>query len=494
MSIKIKLLLSNILMIMIPLISSLILAVILIGVNFDKTGFEHHKTGDQFDKVAQEIFKEFITISNDTLNNPDKLKDLAYLKSVDDKLKSLNSGIGFVVNNNIYYLSEKIDRLKFQNKISTESRSEDKSYKEKHAKDHDNIQYFNHDFKLSTGEQCTLYIFFDISPIRKFVSSFMSDFMKYFLLIVLFTNGVLTFIVSQSIVKPLRKLKYGVEQIKDGNLSFEISEKSKDEVGAVCRAFEEMRQRLKDALEQQLRYDEERNEFIASITHDLKTPITSIKGHVEGLRDGIADTPEKNDKYLDIVYKKAVDMDRLINDLTFYSNQALKKIPFNFSKANLKIFIEDMMDEYQIELEKLGISIASSYDLDDNTMVKADVEKLKRVIANIFENSIKYMDKEEGHINIDVQDKGNKVLIGIQDNGEGIKEEYLPNIFNRFYRADPSRNTSKGGSGLGLAIASQIIEEHGGKIWAESEFGKGTGIYFELEKIGEGNEKKDSDN
>ena len=104
------------------------------------------------------------------------------------------------------------------------------------------------------------------------------------------------------------------------------------------------------------------------------------------------------------------------------------------------------------------------------------------------------MDKENGHINIDVQDKKNKVLIGIHDNGEGIKQEHLNNIFNRFYRADPSRNTSKGGSGLGLAIASQIIEEHGGEIFAESEYEKGTSIYFELEKVVLDNEKEDTDN
>jgi len=494
MSIKIKLLLSNILMIVIPLFLSLILAIILIGVNFGRSGFEQHKTGDQFDRIAEDIFKEFVTISSDTLNNPDKLKDPAYLKSVDDKLKSLNSGIGFVVNGKIYYLSENIDRTEFQKEIVWERHSEGMNCEIKHADYENDIQYFIHEFKLSTGEDCALYIFFDISPIRKFVTGFISDFMKYFLFIIILTNAILTFIVSQSIVKPLGKLKFGVDQIKKGNLSFKISEKSKDEVGEVCRAFEEMRQRLEEAIVQQLKYDEERNEFIASITHDLKTPITSIKAHIDGLRDGVADTPEKNAKYLDIVYKKAVDMDKLINDLTFYSNQTLKKIPFNFSRANLKFFIEDMIDEYQIQLEKLGISIAGSYNLDDNTMVKADVEKLKRVVANILENSIKYMNKPEGHIKIDAEDKGNKVLIGIHDNGEGIKPEYLPNIFKRFYRADPSRNTAKGGSGLGLAIASQIIEEHGGRIWAESEFGKGTSIYFELEKIGEGNEKKDSDN
>jgi signal transduction histidine kinase len=310
----------------------------------------------------------------------------------------------------------------------------------------------------------------------------------------LITNGLLAFIVSQSIIRPLKKLKYGAEQIKEGNLTFVIDEKSGDEVGQVCRAFEQMRQKLKAALEQQIKYDEERNEFIASISHDLKTPITSIKGHIDGLKDGVADTPEKTDKYMDIIYKKVIDMDRLINDLTFYSNQTLKKVPFNFSKVNLKVFIEDLIDEYEFELGKLGISIKCDYSLPDNTLVKADSEKLKRVVSNTFENSIKYMDKENGEIKIDVQDKQNKVLIGIHDNGEGIEQEHLHSVFNRFYRADPSRNTAKGGSGLGLAIASQIIEEHGGKIFAQSEYGKGTSIYFDLEKVVINNEKADTDN
>jgi signal transduction histidine kinase len=204
----------------------------------------------------------------------------------------------------------------------------------RHSK-RDEFQYFNHEFKLSNGENCTLYIFFDTSPISKFLGSFVGNFTGGFILIVLITNGILTFILSRNIIRPLKKLKYGAEQIKNGNLAFSINEKSRDEVGDVCRAFEEMRQRLKDALEQQLKYDEERNEFIASISHDLKTPITSIKGHIDGLRDGVADTPEKSEKYMDIIYRKTVDMDRLINDLTFYSNQTLKKIPFIFQRLTL---------------------------------------------------------------------------------------------------------------------------------------------------------------
>ncbi len=493
MSIRFKLILSNILMILIPLLSAVFLSIILIGINMSKAGvLNHNRPRDVTTQVAQNAFKEFITISNDALNNPDKFKSLEYLENINTKLESFNSSLGFTIENKIYYLSAKIDSRSFQDYLNSNAVEE----KNTEVKDHSfgELDYLNHKFNLSTGEDCVLYIFFDTGPLEKFLSSFVSDFVGWFLIIVLLTNGVLTLIVSRSIIKPLKKLKFGAEQIKDGNLSFVINEKSRDEVGEVCRAFEEMRQRLKSALEQQLKYDEERNEFIASISHDLKTPITSIKGHIDGLRDGVADTPEKTEKYMDIIYKKVFDMDRLINDLTFYSNQTLKKVPFNFSKVNLKIFIEDMIDEYQMELEKLGVIITSSYNLPSDTLVKADSEKLKRVVTNIFENSIKYMDKENGEIRIEVQDKHDKVLIGIHDNGEGIQQEHISNIFNRFYRADPSRNASKGGSGLGLAIASRIIEEHGGKIWAESEYGNGTSIYFELEKVGIGNEKKGTDN
>lgn len=478
-------------MTVIPLVAAMVLAIVLIGVNFEKTGLKHHDSPKITEDIAQDTFKEFVTISNDAFNNPDKFRNLDYLQNIDTKLKALNASFGFAIKNQVYYLSEKIDRQKFQEYLYSTARKESS---EDNENSFDKMDYLDYKFKLSNGEACALYIFFDTRPFENFISSFVSDFLGWFLVIVLLTNGVLTFLVSRNIISPLKKLKFGAEQIKDGNLSFAIDEKSRDEVGEVCRAFEEMRQRLKDALEQQLKYDEERNEFIASISHDLKTPITSIKGHIDGLKDGVADTPEKAAKYFDIIYKKVIDMDRLINDLTFYSNQTLKKVPFNFAKVNLKTFIEDIIDEYELELGKLGMSITSNYNLSLDTQVKADSEKLKRVVSNILENSIKYMDKENGQINIDVQDRPGKVLVGIHDNGEGIKKEHLQNIFNRFYRADPARNTTKGGSGLGLAIASQIIEEHGGKIFAQSEFGSGTSIYFELEKVGMDNEKTDTDN
>ena len=161
-----------------------------------------------------------------------------------------------------------------------------------------------------------------------------------------------------------------------------------------------MRFRLKEAIEIQIRTDEERNEFLASITHDLKTPITSIKGYVAGIKDGVADTKEKMDKYIDTINRKADDMDKLINDLTYISNQTLNKIPYNFSKISIKVFMEDFIDEYQIEYDKNNVKFSISGDVDKEVIVKADVEKLKRVVVNIVNNSIKYMDKKDKFIDI----------------------------------------------------------------------------------------------
>jgi len=276
-------------MVIIPLILSVVLAIVLIGINLQKSGLDQEDSPEILDSTSQETFKELVSILNDALNFPDKFEDLEYLKNIDNELKTMNFSFSLTIDNNIYYLSDTIDRQEFQKHIflNVVNNEDDNEYTfGKH-------NYINYKFKLSDGKDAVMYIFFDTSPIEKFVTGFISDFLLCFLIIILLTNGILTLIVSSSIIKPLKKLKYGAEQIKDGNLSFVIDEKSGDEVGEACRAFEEMRQRLKAAIEQQIKYDEERNEFIASISHDLKTPITSIKGHIDGLRDGIADTPKK---------------------------------------------------------------------------------------------------------------------------------------------------------------------------------------------------------
>ena len=222
--------------------------------------------------------------------------------------------------------------------------------------------------------------------------------------------------------------------------------------------------------------------MISNISHDLKTPITAVKGYVEGIMDGVADTPEKMDKYIKTIYNKANDMDRLINELTVYSNIDNNRIPYNFHRINVADYFGDCVEEVGLDLEPKNIKLNYDDLVAPDTQIIADPEQLRRVINNIIGNCVKYLDKENGVIDIRILDEVDSVRVEIEDNGKGIAAKDLPNIFERFYRTDASRNSSKGGSGIGLSIVKKIIEDHGGYIWATSKEEEGTCMHFVIRK------------
>lgn len=291
--------------------------------------------------------------------------------------------------------------------------------------------------------------------------------------------------VYRSIAVPLVKLKKATQNIKEGNLDFVLDVEGKDEFSELCQDFEEMRRRLKESTEEKSLIEKENRELISNISHDLKTPITAVKGYVEGIMDGVADTPEKMDRYVRTIYNKTNEMDHLINELTFYSKIDTNRIPYTFNKLNVEDYFEDCSEEVGLELETRGIELVYANYVEKDVMVIADGEQIRRVIHNIISNAIKYMDKPKGIIQIRIKDVGDFIQIEIEDNGKGIGPKDLPYIFDRFYRTDVSRNSSKGGSGIGLAIVKKIVEEHGGKIWATSEEGVGTTMYFVVRKYQE---------
>jgi signal transduction histidine kinase len=210
--------------------------------------------------------------------------------------------------------------------------------------------------------------------------------------------------------------------------------------------------------------------------------MTAIKGYVEGLMDGVADTPEKMDKYVKTIYNKTNDMDKLINELTIYSGIDNNRVPYNFQKVDIGKYMEDCMEEFHIELDTTGITLTYENELAPGTVILADTEQLKRVVTNIVDNSQKYIERENGKIEIRLIDEKDSVRIEIEDNGKGISSGELMKIFDRFYRTDASRNSGMGGSGIGLSIVKKIIEDHGGYIWATSVEGEGTCIHFVLQK------------
>ena len=305
---------------------------------------------------------------------------------------------------------------------------------------------------------------------------------------------VLIFVISgifvacwlyKSVIEPVNRLKKASENIKEGNLDFTVDVQTNDEIGELCVSFEEMRRKLKEQIDISMQYEKDNKELISNISHDLKTPVTAIKGYIEGILDGVADTPEKQERYIRTIYAKTNDMQKLIEELFLYSKLDSNAVNYSFQKVNLNDYFEDCIEEISVDLESKKIGLGFFNYVDKNCIIIADPEQLKRVIINIVSNSAKYIDKPNGLINIRLNDEPEFIQVEIEDNGQGISSEELPHIFERCYRTDASRNSAQGGSGLGLSIAKKIIEEHGGRIWATSKIGIGTTIAFVIRKYEE---------
>ncbi|HIU02700.1 MAG TPA: HAMP domain-containing histidine kinase [Candidatus Onthocola gallistercoris] len=341
------------------------------------------------------------------------------------------------------------------------------------------------DFNFANGDEGSIQILTPVTMVVDQLRNIYTRLLVISVIILFVASSIAIFWLYQSIVQPLGKLKVAAENIKDGNLDFNVVTEAEDEIGELCTAFEEMRSKLKEQIDINMQYEKENKELISNISHDLKTPITAIKGYVEGIRDGVADTPEKMDKYIRTIYNKATDMDKLIDELFLYSKLDSNSLNYSFAKINVNDYFEDCADEISLDLESRNIIFSYHNYVDKDTIIIADPEQLKRVINNIVGNSVKYTGNKQGVISLRIKDEPEFIQVEIEDNGKGIAKNELPRIFERSYRTDASRNSSQGGSGLGLSIAKKIIEEHGGKIWARSTEGMGTTLCFVLRKYRE---------
>lgn len=315
------------------------------------------------------------------------------------------------------------------------------------------------------------------------------------ILIFIISTIVLSFITSKTISKPIKKLALGANEIANGNLNYKIDYKSTNELGQTVDAFNHMSQQLKSSINEQNRLEATRKEMIAGVAHDLRTPLTSIKGYVEGLRDGIANTPEMQSRYLSTIYSSALSMERLLDDLLTISRLELGTIELHKEKINIINFLDDCANELSFELEKQNFDFSYNNPNNEEVITELDEESFTRVIRNIISNSIKYARKDiKGKIEMNVSVYAKSVIISISDNGIGLDEESLPRIFETYYRADKARTRVHEGSGIGLAVCKQIVELHGGNIWASSIEGEGLTIYISLNREVEENDEQKSVN
>lgn len=310
------------------------------------------------------------------------------------------------------------------------------------------------------------------------------------LLIFVFITFLIVFAIASIIVQkqnmkniiiPITDLTKETEKLRIGELETAITDKGYGEVKELGSAIEQLRLQLKNSIYYQQRVDENRKFLISSISHDLKTPVTSIRGYIDGVLDGVADTDEKKQYYLSKAIEKTKMINTMIEDLLLYSKLDLNQMIFEKEKVNIAKYMEDRIEDSSEEFLRENKRIIFENELLTASYVIIDSEKFKRVIQNIMDNAKRSIEKQTGQLKIMLRETNSSVIMEFKDNGKGISKEDLPHVFERFYRADTAREV-KGSSGLGLAIAKQIVEGLGGRIWAISENGQGASIIISLKK------------
>jgi signal transduction histidine kinase len=416
-----------------------------------------------------------------------KLEDVEYLKNVENNEARRITYLIVRKNGELYYSGNEVAARKIFDRLPDYGDAclgGDSGYY------YDDLEKYvkQLDFTFTDGSEGSVFVVTRVSPLIS--KHLLASMIIAMVLILVFTSLVLTQWIQKRVFKPVNELNVAMQRIKDGDLDYVLQTNEKYEIGDLYRNYEDMRMRLKESTEENIQQKNTNKELISNISHDLKTPITAIKGYVEGLMDGVADTPEKRDKYIRTIYNKANDMDRLINELTTYSGIDSNRIPYNFHRINVADYFGDCVEEVGMDLEARNIKLNYFNMTPADTAVIADPEQMKKVINNIISNSVKYMDKKNGVINIRILDMQDSVQIELEDNGKGIPQKDLSRIFERFYRTDASRNSAQGGSGIGLAIVKKIIVDHGGYIWATSKEGEGTCMHFVLRKYVELQDEK----
>ncbi|MEF9840494.1 MAG: HAMP domain-containing sensor histidine kinase [Lachnospiraceae bacterium] len=481
MTIKKKLIISNILMIAIPVVLSMIVGTVALktrGYRYLDSLEEMYKDENGVYSAQSLIYaykdeltkREWLEYGDDTVKKDGvTLEKTKKMLKLENELNAMGYNFQIKVGNDILFNSlNKNDKAKIQEILG-------KSYEE--------IQ------SLSLGDgECSIvkstfhgnqeeYAITAVclnsslssldseSYVHKYILSFAAFFILFILIVVVATNAILSHWISRMVLKPLNILQNGTKEIREGNLDFEIPYEKNDEFGEVCDDFDEMRKHLKESVDTRLAYEIYRKELIAGISHDLRTPLTSIKGYVEGLQDGIADTLEKRNRYCEAIHIRAADMEALVESLSTFAMLENKEFSFQLEQTDMSAYLEDLIEQYREEAKRKKIHFILQNEAV-HTSVKIDVQEMNRVFINFFENSAKYRITTQSTIWIILNNIENNLEIKVKDDGPGVPQKELTHIFVSFYRGDQSRTTPGKGSGLGLSIAKQIIERHHGTIQA----------------------------
>lgn len=490
MKLRNKIVMAVMLLVFIPMVFAVVGISFLTNYQSMKMQSEYGFTVDAMDTFINPVkmldwltSKSFSDIQKYSRETPDRFKEIEFLDEINSNMDSNYAFLAVRCNNEFIYIGEN----------ETFRRISKGSYFPEYnaSKNNSDMVYLSgsfpcmvkqHDFKFSDGSEVSAFIVIKMNDVLPEIKRMIIGILVIIVSIMLLSGILLITWIYKSILKPINTLSNATNRISKGDLDFSLKDCRKEQIGSIFDDFEHMRLRLKELIENQKMYEKESRELISNISHDLKTPLSSIKGYAEGILDGVASTPERQEKYLRTIYSKAVAMTALVDELSLYARIEGNEVPLDKQPTNVDQYFGECVEALILDVEINGMRMNYINTVDKDVNVVIDVEQIRRVFNNIITNAVKYVEVENGQILVRIDDENDFIHVSIADNGKGISEEDLPYIFDRFYRTDASRNSKKGGSGLGLSIAKKIIERHEGKIWATSRVGVGTTMNFTLPK------------
>lgn len=279
---------------------------------------------------------------------------------------------------------------------------------------------------------------------------------------------LLGLLLSRYLTRPIRELTVATRALAEGETAQLVPVRSNDELGELADSFNRMNQQLARSMEQ-------RRQMTADIAHELRTPLSIIIGHADGIHDGVLPLSMET---VEIIRDEATRLEGLVEDLRTLSLSDAGELSLTKEPLSPATLLNDAKQLFSVRALQKKITLNVAVD-ESLPIIQADPARMMQVLGNILENAIRHT-PEHGEISLRASQRDNAIQISVQDTGEGLPTNAAAHIFDRFYRVDPSRQRGSGGSGLGLAISKSIIEGHGGKIWAESEQGRGLTVYISL--------------
>ncbi len=401
-------------------------------------------------------------------NSADLTKIMEYASTKGSAIlepKNLDVLNSLVAKTGMMYQIRKIDKLQvYPSELKLERTRDDGIFQTRITRWQNNFSHrsnilipiFNHTTKKTTH-------MLELSTAPK---SVLIDILIPFIFFILFSL-IFSKHLSKKIKKPLQELKAAVTKIKARDLNFSVKIDQNNEIGDFAGALEDMRAGLQSSLIREWQLEQDRREMVAAITHDLRTPLAIIQGHVEGLQDGLKRNPGKLDNYLSVIMQNSERAKRMVEEMNRLVEVDSPEFKINLVQLDINEFIQSKITEFQLLTDKKEIRIDSriSDERPEKSLVSVDPERLAQVIDNIVSNNIRFT-PPGGTVYLETNIKEDSIHIRISDNGPGFSNQDLTHLFKKFYKGDPSRSKDKRHSGLGLYIAKSIVEKHNGAIKA----------------------------